>query len=921
MTLRPLHLGCTGLLGAALALAAPASAQISSGFPLDVVLEARGPLQHAVVGGHFVAPNGTLLQAASGALDVADGSQAFLALFTWMGSGNAADTNVLLRLPDGTAVNVAANAQQDCLQFDSGLSTEPAGMWRCVADVTEQVAALASLDGTYRLEQASAETGPAWQGTNFPQNTASSVFAGGFALTVLYVDPNDTYPRTIQIADGAHLTQFVGAQSELLLPFELSANGGKATLVAMEGDQEFPAFGPDPDGTAGLCDPSTGFDAECDFFVFCDTDCFSVGVVAVAESADNPLGNVFNENVSSAFPPRAGAPVATNGLDIDTFDLDGTLPIARYDALRAGVQTGGDAVMQVLLVVEVTDFDADNDGLSNIEETDVIGTDPNNPDTDGDGLKDGVEVNGGNPADPRTNPTDPLNPDSDGDGLCDGSLSAVFNGVACTGGEDLNNDGLRDPSETDANDPDSDDDGLLDGTEVLDGSYTNGTTSPLNPDSDGDGLLDGAEDSNDNGLWEPGRGETDPTVADTDGDGILDGTEVQGGAPGSPDNRVTNPLSPDSDGDGLCDGSATVAGTCAGGEDQNNDGVRQGSETDVNNADSDQDGLQDGLEVLDGDYTNGRTSPLVGDTDGDGLLDGEEDLNDNGLWDADNNETDPTVFDTDNGGEGDGSERQNGRDPVDFPGDDNGALDDPDNDGLDSGTEIGIGTDPNDPDSDDDGLNDGTEDANHDGVVAPGETSPINPDSDDDGLCDGPATVAGACQAGEDNNGNGQVDPGETDPRDADTDGDGLSDGTEVLIGDYQNGRTDPLDPDTDGDGRSDGSEDANTDGDVDPGETDPTVPDVTEPPVDAGPGPETDAGGGDVDAGEPLDPGDAGGGGPVVPPGDAGPAAPVDPDEPEAGLIAGSAVYAACGAVSGAGGLPFVALLALLAVRRRRRG
>lgn len=40
------------------------------------------------------------------------------------------------------------------------------------------------------------------------------------------------------------------------------------------------------------------------------------------------------------------------------------------------------------------------------------GTDPNNPDTDGDGLSDGEEIN--------TYNTDPNNPDTDGDGLSDG---------------------------------------------------------------------------------------------------------------------------------------------------------------------------------------------------------------------------------------------------------------------------------------------------------------------------------------------------------------------------------------------------------------------------------------------------------------------------------------------------------------------
>src|SRR3989304_8815760 len=55
--------------------------------------------------------------------------------------------------------------------------------------------------------------------------------------------------------------------------------------------------------------------------------------------------------------------------------------------------------------------DDDMDGLIQKEEK-LLGTDPNNPDTDGDGLKDGEEVN--------KYKADPLKTDTDGDGLKDG---------------------------------------------------------------------------------------------------------------------------------------------------------------------------------------------------------------------------------------------------------------------------------------------------------------------------------------------------------------------------------------------------------------------------------------------------------------------------------------------------------------------
>ena len=120
-------------------------------------------------------------------------------------------------------------------------------------------------------------------------------------------------------------------------------------------------------------------------------------------------------------------------------------------------------------------------------------TDPLDPDTDGDGLNDGDEVN--------TFSTDPLNEDSDDDGLSDGQeVSAGLDPL-------VSNVGL-----------DTDSDGLLDIDEV--NTYS---TDPLNPDSDNDGLEDGEE------LVTYG---TDPLDEDTDDDTFGDGEEVMhGGLP------------------------------------------------------------------------------------------------------------------------------------------------------------------------------------------------------------------------------------------------------------------------------------------------------------------------------------------------------------------------------------------------------
>ena len=96
--------------------------------------------------------------------------------------------------------------------------------------------------------------------------------------------------------------------------------------------------------------------------------------------------------------------------------------------------------------------DNDNDTLCNGLEAD-IGTDPNNPDTDDDGLSDGEEV--------LTYGTDPLNADTDGDGILDGEDIYPL---------DRDNDGLTDSKEaelgTNLDNSDTDGDGLTDGEEL-----------------------------------------------------------------------------------------------------------------------------------------------------------------------------------------------------------------------------------------------------------------------------------------------------------------------------------------------------------------------------------------------------------------------------------------------------------------------
>ena len=279
------------------------------------------------------------------------------------------------------------------------------------------------------------------------------------------------------------------------------------------------------------------------------------------------------------------------------------------------------------LIIYGTELDVDTDGdnLTNSNETDIYGTDPEDYDTDDDTISDGDEV--------LIFGTNPLVSDTDGDGLSDG-VEINVNG-------------------TDPLDNDTDDDLLLDGEEVL--LYG---TNPLIPDPDADidefywfedcndtnaQINPGAEevlngiDDNCDGQWDEGYNSTDTdedglsdfaefhvfgtnlSLSDTDGDFLSDGDEVL--------IHLTDPLVKDNDSDmdgyywfeDCDDTNASIAPNVQellDGIDNNCDGLID--ET-FNGTDADEDGLLD----LD-EYLEIGTDPFNADTDGDGLTDGFE---------------------------------------------------------------------------------------------------------------------------------------------------------------------------------------------------------------------------------------------------------------------------------------------------------
>lgn len=171
---------------------------------------------------------------------------------------------------------------------------------------------------------------------------------------------------------------------------------------------------------------------------------------------------------------------------------------------------------------------ADNDGddLTNTCE-DILGTDPNERDTDGDTLFDGQEDSNKNcQFEPMLGESNPKVKDTDSDGLADN---------------------IEDKLGTNANNIDSDGDCIPDGPMTI--------TNP-----DGEVVNSRGEDTNKNGEFDPGS-ETDPNSPDTDGDGLLDGNNYSGLGEDMNCNGIrdrdanglwleTDPRNPDSDYDG-----------------------------------------------------------------------------------------------------------------------------------------------------------------------------------------------------------------------------------------------------------------------------------------------------------------------------------------------------------------------------------
>lgn len=640
------------------------------------------------------------------------------------------------------------------------------------------------------------------------------------------------------LASGARLLGRARATTAGVTLVDLASIGSVAQVGAVDSVSET-ALVPDATGGDDMVSKVTTTVADIALLGGVVTIHVSDDVVTTAES-DGTTGTASRSNYTvvvsvggsevASIPSTATSPVAIPvdlgiiGTSVDLSVGVGTFTDASAAANGAGSQ---DAVVSVSLLVTsalgtladvdlavgagdvaavapdggvectpVVATDSDGDGLSDADEA-THGTDPDDPDTDQDGLADGAEV--------TTHGTDPLDPDTDDGGTTDGA--EVTNGT----------NPVDDPAD-DLPSTDGDGDGLADAEEATHG------TDPADADSDDDGLSDGTE-VNATG--------TDPNVADTDGGGVDDGSEVGAGTNPVDDPADDVAVAGDADGDGLTDADEATAGTDAGDSDSDNDGLSDGAEvhthhTDPLDPDTDDGGVTDGGEVANG--TNPVDAPAddvpSNDRDGDGLTNDEEttngtdpddaDSDDDGLTDGaevNTHQTDPNDADTDDDGLTDAREL-NGptgcttghTDPLRKDTDGDGLVDGPEAKGITirqvvftnvgrpvRGKAIGtVRTNPCARDTDRDGLTDRQEVVGmrigqrvlrlkRDGgwyTITTRRTHPLRKDTDADGLTDRQEVTGSA---------NWRFNKRRSDPTVADTDWGGIRDGREIRVR-----RTDP---------------------------------------------------------------------------------------------------------------------------------
>ncbi|MDB4979149.1 MAG: thrombospondin type 3 repeat family [Candidatus Peribacteria bacterium] len=178
-----------------------------------------------------------------------------------------------------------------------------------------------------------------------------------------------------------------------------------------------------------------------------------------------PIFSIFNPPTKPDVARRPQPGRISNQLDV--FQPGATCYVMTSKPLPIGTDRDGDGLNareEYIVQTNPQSPDSDGDGLTDGVEVLKAHTKPTIRDTDGDGLIDGVEDKNRNGI-IDTGETSPINPDSDGDGLCDGYCRVDKGGRICSEytstkscqnlervrwtGEDKNLDGIVDNGETD----------------------------------------------------------------------------------------------------------------------------------------------------------------------------------------------------------------------------------------------------------------------------------------------------------------------------------------------------------------------------------------------------------------------------------------------------------------------------------------
>lgn len=339
------------------------------------------------------------------------------------------------------------------------------------------------------------------------------------------------------VSDGAEDADADGAVG----PGELDPNDGGDDVPPVDSDgdglsdAEEARIGSDPndgdsddDGLIDGAEPNAGFDTDGDRLInVLDpdsdndnlTDGTEAGITARPADTDLGAGNFTRDADPStttyvliADSDRGGVPDGAEDIDKD----------GRVGAVERDPNDPRD---------DLPAADRDGDGLGDDDER-AIGSDPDDPDSDDDGVIDGAEIHPGLDSD-GDGLINALDPDSDGDGLLDGTEAGIIEAPA--------------------------------GTDVTAGAFFGdadpaSTTSMVAVDSDRGGVSDGHEDRDLDGRRSPLEGDPndpadDQPGADGDGDGVANGED---NCPFDP-----NPSQRDRDGDGfgdVCDGSELSVG-------------------------------------------------------------------------------------------------------------------------------------------------------------------------------------------------------------------------------------------------------------------------------------------------------------------------------------------------------------------------